>query len=242
MKYSELAEIYENLESTAKRLEKTLYVSQALKKADTGELNTIVLLLEGRLYPAWDERETGVAKQMMLKAISTASGMPAGEIEREWKKTGDLGKVAENLIARKRQVTLKNEELTVLKVFNNLRKLSEITGKGSVDRKTLLIAELLTSASPREACYIVRTILQTMRVGVGSGVMRDAIVWAFFPRVMGLFKEQDNEPAKRVLNAKSPEDARNTRGYDAIRAEDEKTARDIYNSFADSVQQAYDRK
>ena len=55
-----------------------------------------------------------------------------------------------------------------------------LIGQGTVDRKTQLIAELLTSAIPTEARYVVRTVLGELRVGVGEGSLRDAIVWAFF--------------------------------------------------------------
>src|SRR3989338_6405927 len=58
--------------------------------------------------------------------------------------------------------------------------LAAIEGLGSVDKKISLVAELLTSAKPDEAKYIVRTILNDMRIGVGEGTIRDAIIWAFF--------------------------------------------------------------
>ena len=102
MLYSKLVEVYENLEKTAKRLEKTQIISELLKQNSIEELPIIMLLLEGRLFPNWDNRETGVASRIILKAISTASGIEANNIENEWKKTGDLGLVAENLIKRKK--------------------------------------------------------------------------------------------------------------------------------------------
>ena len=42
MLYKELVEIYEKLESTSKRLEKTYYISEFLKKIDTKELEKIL--------------------------------------------------------------------------------------------------------------------------------------------------------------------------------------------------------
>lgn len=193
MRYSELAELYEKLESTTKRLEKTFLISEFLKKTGSEELEQIALLLQGKLYPPWDEREIGVAGQMMAKAINAATGTGISAVEKEWKKTGDLGKVAAELTKKKKQATLFSRELSVKKVFENIRKLSEIEGSGSVDRKVQLIAELLTSAKPKEALYITRTILQDMRVGVGAGAMRDAIAWAYFPEIAGRKPEEEFE-------------------------------------------------
>src|SRR3989338_4662610 len=119
----------------------------------------------------------------MVKAISIASGADAHAVTKEWKRTGDLGTVAENLIKGKKQHTLAASELTVRKVFSNIRKLAEVSGTGSVDRKLQLIAELLTSAKGKEARYIARTVLGDLRVGIGEGALRDAIVWSQFMKV-----------------------------------------------------------
>ena len=50
----------------------------------------------------------------------------------------------------------------------------------------------MTSAKPLEARYIVRTILEELRIGVGEGSVRDAIVWSSFPRINGIFFKCDN--------------------------------------------------
>jgi len=128
-------------------------------------------------------------KTAFLKAVNDATGIPVNKIESEWKKIGDLGKVAETLVEKKKQITLLKIDLTVIKVFNNLRKLPELEGIGAVDKKIQLIAELLTSAKPIEARYIVRTVLEELRVGVAAGTLRDAIVWAFFSDKINEFQK-----------------------------------------------------
>lgn len=198
MKYSELVEVYEKLESTAKRLGKTGFLADFLRKVSSEDLEKVLLLLQGRIYHAWDEREIGVASQSMAKAISIASGTEISAVEKEWKNTGDLGKTAENLIKKKKQHTLASHELSVAKVFDNLRKLAETTGSGSVDRKLNLISELLTSAKPREALYITRNILGQLRIGLGAGVLRDAICWAYFPSAV--IKDEKDKEQREAYN------------------------------------------
>ena len=201
MKYSELVEVYEKLEGTTKRLAKTEYLSDFLKKVHADDTEEVVLLLQGRIFPAWDERESGVASQLMVKAISIASGADINQVEKEWKKTGDLGNVAENLVKKKKQHTLASSELTVKKVFYNLRKLAEESGSGSVDRKLQLIAELLTSAKGIEAKYVVRTILGELRIGLGEGTLRDAITWAYFMKVTDDMSKEKREEYNTYLDA-----------------------------------------
>lgn len=213
MDYKTLVEVYEKLEATSKRLEKTHILSEFLRDAD--HLDEVMLLVQGRIFPAWDEREIGMAARLLLKAIATASGASQDKIETEWKKLGDLGEVASKLIGKKSQHTLFSSKLTVQKVFSNLQKLAELEGAGTVERKVQLVAELLTSASGEEAKYIIRTILGELRVGLGEGTIRDAIVWAFFNKKAKIkYDEKDND----------------------LQVED----RELYQSYVTLVQEAYD--
>src|SRR4030042_6947873 len=217
MKYSELAAIYEAWENTSKRLEKTYIISKFLKKTKEDDIDKIVLLIQGRLFPLWDETKIGVSDRLVIKAISVATGASAEKVEDEWKRLGDLGLVAEKLVEKKSQATLFSKELTVDKVFDNLRKLPSLEGGGSVDQKIKLIAELLSNAKPLEARYVVRTVLEDLRVGVGAGSRRDALVWAFF----------DN---KVKVNYDDKEKAINPDN------------REEYNRLIDAVQHAFDLK
>ncbi len=178
MKYSVLVGVYERLEATSKRLEKTFILSEFLRTADN--LDKVMLLVQGRVFPNWDQRELGMAARLLVKALSVATGASLEKIESVWKETGDLGMVASELTKKKSQVALFSQPLIVQKVFDNLQKIAGMEGAGTVDRKVQLVAELLTSASPAEAKYIVRTILGELRVGLGEGTVRDSIVWAFF--------------------------------------------------------------
>jgi len=182
MKYLELASLYSKLESTSKRLEKTEILSEFLKKLKHEKNKEIVYLLKGRIFPDYDTRETGISTQLVIKALSKATGINEKEIVNLWKKLGDLGLVAEQISSKKKQSTLSSKELTTEKVLENLRKLPELQGKGTVEKKMVLISELLTSASSLELKYLTRTLLSDLRTGTGDGVLRDSIVWACFDK------------------------------------------------------------
>ena len=186
MEYKKLVEVYEKLEATTKRLQKTAIIAEFLGKVSAEEAPRVVLLLEGKVFPDWNESKLGVASKIVVKALSSATGISPDKVENEWRKMGDLGNVAENLIAKKKQSTLSHSELKVAKVFDNIQKLASLTGEGTVERKISLITELLSSSTPKEARYIIRTILEEMRVGVGAGAMRDAIIWSNFAKEIGL--------------------------------------------------------
>ena len=51
--------------------------------------------------------------------------------------------------------------------------------KGAQDKKIRMFANLLVNATPKEAKYITRLALEELRIGVGEGIIRDAIAEAF---------------------------------------------------------------
>lgn len=182
MQYSELAGLYRKLEATSKRLEKTKILADFLKEAKSEDIDKIILLVQGLVFPKNEENKIGIASKLVVKALNTATGISSSDIEKSWKKTGDLGLTAEELIKRKKQHTLFSADLSIDKVYNNVRKLAEIEGTGSTDIKMKTISELLTSAKPLEARYIVRLLLEDLRVGLGEGTLRDALALAYYER------------------------------------------------------------
>jgi len=179
MKYSVLAETYEKLEKISSKLEKTHIVSQLLKETSTELVPKVVLLLNGGVFPSWSEEELGVANQLMIRSIAKAYGIHVDDVVKTFKKTGDLGKTVEEFGKNRKQTILGRKELTVDKLFENMRSIAKQTGEGSQERKLNLVAELLAQASSKEARYIVRTILGELRVGVAEGIVRDAIAESF---------------------------------------------------------------
>ncbi len=194
MKYSKLVELYEYLERTSSRLSKVEKIAEFLRECDAEALDKVVLLVQGRVFPSYSEKEIGVADKMMVKVIASATGFSEGEVVKEFKETGDLGLTVEKLMGRKKQMTLVMKELDVEKVFENLRRLASIEGKGSQEVKISLIKELISMAKPKEAKYIVRTVLEQLRIGVAEGVLRDSIAEAFFP-------EKEGEEKKEAIEA-----------------------------------------
>jgi len=181
MRYKKLAEVYEELSSTTKRLKKIDILSKFLQTIPEEDKDVLYLLI-GRIYPEYDEKRIGISNQLVIKALSKATGTEDKKIVQEWKKIGDLGKVAESLTKKKSQSTLASHILTTQKVLDNFRKLPELEGKGTVGKKVSLITELLTSAEPIEALYLCRTLIGDLRIGLKDATIRDAMADAFFKR------------------------------------------------------------
>jgi len=71
MNYSKLVEIYASLGATTKRLEKIEILSKFLEYLSEKD-KEILYLLNGEIYPTYDERKIGISNQLVIKAISKA--------------------------------------------------------------------------------------------------------------------------------------------------------------------------
>src|SRR3989344_4030736 len=180
MNYSEIVEVYERLAKTNKRLEKTAIIADFLKILKNKGKSEWIYLLKGKVVADYDAREIGMSEQLVIKAIAKSFGINSEEIVKKFRKIGDLGDIAFELTEKNKQRRLFRKKLTVSKVFDNIRKIMEIEGKGTVDIKIGLVSELLGNAEGYESKYIVRTLLGDLRIGVADGVIRDSISEAFF--------------------------------------------------------------
>lgn len=192
MKYKLLAELYEELSGTTKRLKKIEILSRFLKELHESDKEVLYLLM-GDIYPEYNKSKIGISSQLAIKAISKATGTSSEQVVKEWKSIGDLGKVAEKLTSHKKQHTLQSHILTTEKVIENLRKLPELEGKGTIDRKIALITELLTSASAVEALYLVRTLMGDLRIGIKESTIKESLALAYF--------KGDKEQAVKIQDA-----------------------------------------
>ncbi len=174
MKFEKVSGYLEKIESVSSRLEMTDLLAELFKEADYDEIDKIVYLCQGRLAPEYAGLEIGMGEKFVEEAISKISGYSKAEVHQLYKKLGDLGLVAEEVVKKKKQKALFAEELTLNKVFNNLLKIAKASGPGSQEFKIKLLSELLNSAKPKEAKYITRIPLGHLRLGTGDPTMMDA--------------------------------------------------------------------
>ena len=157
----------------------TSILAEFFRRADKGELRSIVYLSQGKLHPDFVPGVLGMADRLVMKAIAKASGNPDDKVEKLTIETGDMGQVAETMISRKKQMALFSEELTVARVVRGLTTIENADGKDSQDTKQKTLAGLLHDSGPLEARYLCRTVTGRMRVGAADMTILDALAEAF---------------------------------------------------------------
>jgi DNA ligase-1 len=179
LKYSVIADAYEKIEATSKRLEMTDLLVDLLKNTPKELIGKVAYLTQGRIHPDFSGIQIGVAEKLAIKALARASGRREVDVEEDLKHTGDIGETAQKFTVSKRQVTFSQEPLTVQKVYETLDKMAGTSGSGAVDLKLSLLAGLLAAATPKEAKYIVRTVTGNLRLGIADMTVLDALAIAY---------------------------------------------------------------
>ena len=197
LKFSEVANAFERIEATTKRLEMTSLLVDLIKETPKEEVSKVVYLIQGKLYPDYVGVELGLAEKLLIKAASEVSSKPEKSVEEDYKKTGDLGLSIEKLLQKKSQATLVRRPLTVKIVYETFDKIAHATGSGSVETKIRLLTSLLNDATPLEGKFIARMAVGKLRLGVADMTVLDGLAVAYGG------DKVTREPIERAYNLSS---------------------------------------
>ena len=162
-------------------------VADLFAEAD-GDLGVVARFVQGRVFPAHSETKLDIGPRLCYEALARAAGRNVGvdDVEDRLAEAGDIGAVAAGLdlggqagLAAFGSGSGGSDDLTVGEVAAELAALAAAEGDGSQDEKVTLLFGLFNRCSSEEARYLARLVLGEMRIGVGEGAVRDAVVEAF---------------------------------------------------------------
>ena len=173
MRYEIVAETYRDLERASGRLALIQRLAELVRQTPDQLLPTVCLLCQGQIAPDFAGVELGMAERMAARALAQVLGLTGEEVLAAARETGDLGMAAERLladIAGDRPATLEVET-----VFAGLHQVAEAQGTGSQARKLAGLVGLLEQATPLETRYLLRTVTGSLRLGIGTPTILDAL-------------------------------------------------------------------
>jgi DNA ligase-1 len=182
LRYSAIADTYEKIEATSKRLAMTDLLVELIKATPKKLVGKVAYLTQGKLYPDFMGIEMGVAEKSIINTIAMATGTKKEDVNKLWKKLGDLGLAAEESLKESRDSKARlvpPEPLTVEDVYDTLDKIAKTSGQGSVEARVGALSQLLVRATPKEARYLVRTAAGKLRLGIGDMTFLDALAIAY---------------------------------------------------------------
>lgn len=177
MKYVELAEFYSQIEQTTSRIQMTNLLVELFKSTPKELIDEVVYLSVGRIAPEYTGLEYNFGEKLAMRSLAEVLGIDEHEIQKKVIETGDLGEAA-RILAEEKGIS-KEPKLTVKEVYETLRKIAETTGYGSLKKKMELFKSLVQKATPLEIKYLIRTLTERLRLGIGDNTIMDALAIAF---------------------------------------------------------------
>jgi len=167
-----LAEAGERIAATTKKLEKIAIVAEYLKSRTPEEASVSAVFLSGRPFPVWEESTLQVGGRVLWKIVAELSGNSEAELTAAYRRRGDLGAVAGDVLPNRPR----DAALNVLQVESKFREIAAARGPAV---KVALTRELLSQATPLEAKYIVKIMTGDLRIGLKESLVEEAIAQAF---------------------------------------------------------------
>ena len=176
-----LAETCEAIAATTKKLQKTAIVADYFKSRTTDAAAVSAVFLSGRAFPAWEETTLQVGGSLLWRVVAEISGQDEASLTAAYRKHGDLGAVAGEVLPER-----SGQGLGVLEVSKAFREIAAARGSAA---KTALVRGLLERATPLEAKYIVKIMTGDLRIGLKESLVEEAIVKAYGGTLGGALRE-----------------------------------------------------
>jgi DNA ligase-1 len=166
-----LATTCESIGATTKKLQKTAIVADYLRSRTADEAAVSAVFFSGRAFPAWEETTLQVGGRSLWQIILELAGKSEDELAAAYRRHGDLGAVAGEVLPERA-----DQGLSVLEVESIFRQIAAARGPAA---KNALVRDLLSRATPLEAKYITKIMTGDLRIGLKESLVEEAIGKAY---------------------------------------------------------------
>lgn len=183
IRYQLLSDTFEAISDTKKRQDITRFLTEAFRvilEFNVADILPAVYLCVNELGPPHEGLKLGVGTDIVVKAISSASGTTNLErLKEEYQREGDLGTLAMKKKAKNRLI-MEFDNLTISRVHSQFLAIAKFAGDKPMEAKRTLIESLLHASKGAETKYIVRSLLGKLRIGLADQTVLQALGQAFF--------------------------------------------------------------
>ena len=183
------AQTAEAIAGTTSKLKKIGFLAEYFRTLNEDDLRAAAVFFTGKPFALTDARTLNVGWSALVEAVQDLSGASDEDIHQIYLDRGDLGEMAERLLASppgkdgydSRQADAAGEAVhldgpnaaTIQSKFSDLVKIS------GASNKMPAVLDLLRSLSPIEAKYVIKIITGDLRIGLKENTVEEAIARAF---------------------------------------------------------------
>ncbi|WP_348269797.1 ATP-dependent DNA ligase [Edaphobacter paludis] len=179
--FREVADLAETLAAEPGRLKKRAAIAKAIAAVhaaapESDDAGLFALYLAGTPFAESDPRKLNAGGALLTKALLSVSGATDAALHAAYKRHGDLGAAAFDLLHNREQESRnRDQDLTLDEVATAFAAM--VTAKTTAAR-TALVEGLLRRATPLEAKYLLKLMSGDMRIGVKQSLVEEAIAVA----------------------------------------------------------------
>ena len=181
--YALLTRCFVLVNSTSSRIkivDTLVNLLRTIIESDPSSLLPAVWLATNAISPPYIDLELGLGGSAISKALKKVCGLDNAGLKVLNNKYGDAGDVAFEAKKKQSFTLRKPKPLTIKSVFDSLVKIANSKGQGSVENKQRIVERLVQdSRGAEESRYIVRTLVQHLRIGAVKTTMLIALSRAF---------------------------------------------------------------
>jgi DNA ligase 1 len=176
--FGRLAELAEGLAQEAGKLKKRAAIAEAISAVhaaapEAEDAGLFALYIAGTPFAEADSRKLNAGGALLSKALLAVSGASDQEMTAAYRRHGDMGAAAFDLLIAGGGV--KTPGLTLAEVSDAFARMA--VAKTTAIRAAL-VEGLLRRAAPLEAKYLLKLMLGDMRIGVKQSLVEEAIATA----------------------------------------------------------------
>ncbi|OJD38100.1 dna ligase 1 [Diplodia corticola] len=167
-------------QSRIKIVDTLVNLLRTIIESDPHSVLPAVWLATNSISPPYVDLELGLGGSAISKALIKVCGLNNAGLKSLYNKYGDAGDVAFEAKKRQSFTLRKPKPLTIKMVYDSLVKIANSKGQGSQQVKQRIVERLLQdSRGAEESRYIVRTLVQHLRIGAVKTTMLIALSRAF---------------------------------------------------------------
>src|SRR5262244_2754880 len=166
------AETAEAIAATTSKLKKIGFLAEYFRTLPEDDLRAASVFFTGRPFALTDARTLNVGWSALVDAVQRISGASDEDIHQIYLERGDLGEMAERLLARHPSEASMSPS-QVQAAFSELVKIS-----GAANKLPTLL-DLFRSLTAAEAKYVIKIITGDLRIGLKENTVEEAIAKAF---------------------------------------------------------------
>ena len=167
----QFAQTAEAVAGTSGKLAKIALVAQFFLSRSLDEASTAAIFFSGRPFPAYQQIPLQVGGSMLWQVIAELSGKAEQDLSDLYRQHGDAGAGAAEALSKTARTNVSLAEVRGAFV--------EISAARGTAAKATRLSQLLKSASPLEAKYVVKIISGDLRIGLKENLVEAAIARAF---------------------------------------------------------------